>query len=59
MVDKDVNEMNVIKSKVPHASIFLCKFHVLKYLKKKISDLDIKRAKKESLAIVIQKLVNS
>ena len=59
MIDKDLNELNVIKSKIPHASILLCKFHVLKYLKKKVSELDVKRAEKESLAATLQKLVNS
>ena len=35
MVDKDLTEISVLKSKLPSATILLCKFHVMKYFKKK------------------------
>ena len=35
MVDKDLTEINALKSKIPDAEILLCKFHVMKYFKKK------------------------
>ena len=42
MVDKDLNEMNAVKEHIPNATELLCKCRVMKYLKKKVSDLDIK-----------------
>ena len=40
MIDKDGSEMDhVLKNSFSHASILLCTFHVLKYLKKKVSEL--------------------
>ena len=35
MVDKDLTEINALKSKIPDAEILLCKFHIMKYFKKK------------------------
>ena len=46
MVDKDLNEMNAIKEHIQNATMLLCKFHVMKYFKKKVSDLDIKQDEK-------------
>ena len=52
MVDKDLNEMNAIKEHIPNATILLCKFHVMKYFKKKVSDLDIKHDEKKALDLL-------
>ena len=59
MVDKDLTEINALKSKIPDAEILLCKFHVMKYLKKKVSELDCKNAEKQELGVLLQKLINS
>ena len=44
--DKDMDELNVMKLKIPYASVLLCKFCVLKCFKKKVNELDVERAKK-------------
>ena len=54
MVDKDLNEINAIKQFIPGATVLLCKFHVMKYFKKKVSDLDIKQDEKKSLGLLLQ-----
>ena len=59
IVDKDLNEMNAIKECIPNATILLCKFHVMKYFKKKVSDLDIKRSEKQTLGLLLQQLIDS
>ena len=59
MVDKDLTEISVLKSKLPRAIILLCKFHVMKYFKKKISDLNCLKDEKHELAMLVQKLINS
>ena len=59
MVDKDLTEISVLKSKLPSATILLCKFHVMKYFKKKISDLNCLKDEKHELAMLVQKLINS
>ena len=59
MVDKDLTEISVLRSKLPNADILLCKFHVMKYLKKKISDLNCLKDEKQELGILVQKLINS
>ena len=59
MVDKDLSVINVLKSKLPDANILLCKFHVMKYFKKKISELDCKNIERQEIAELIQKIINS
>ena len=59
MVDKDLTEISVLKSKLPSATALLCKFHVIKYYKKKISDLNCLKDEKHELAMLVQKLINS
>ena len=39
MIDKDILFLNVLKRKLPNTNILLCKFYVMKYFKKKVSDL--------------------
>ena len=56
MVDKDLTEISVLKSKLPSSTILLCKFHVMKYFKKKISDLNCLKDEKHELAMLVQKL---
>ncbi|POM71359.1 LOW QUALITY PROTEIN: hypothetical protein PHPALM_12084 [Phytophthora palmivora] len=38
MVDKDINEVEVLKRMLPNCRILLCHFHVIKWLKKAIRD---------------------
>ena len=59
MVDKDLNEINAIKQFIPGATVLLCKFHVMKYFKKKVSDLDIKQDEKKSLGLLLQQMIDS
>ena len=59
MVDKDLSIINVLKCKLPNAKILLCKFHVMKYIKKKISDLDCKNIERQELGELIQKIIDS
>ena len=59
MVDKDLSIINVLKCKLPNAKILLCKFHVMKYFKKKISDLDCKNIERQELGELIQKIIDS
>ena len=47
MADKDLNEINAIKDHSPHANILLCKFHEMKYFKRKVSDLNLLPAEKQ------------
>ena len=39
MLDKDQNEIAAIRGTLPVAIILLCRFHVIKYFKKKVSEL--------------------
>ena len=55
----NLTEISVLKSKLPSATILLCKFHVMKYFKKKISDLNCQKDEKHELAMLVQKLINS
>ena len=41
MVDKDFNEINCLKEVFTKAKVLLCMFHVLKYIKGKVQDLEI------------------
>ena len=58
MVDKDLNEMNAFKENIPNATLLLCKFHVMKYFKKKVSDLDIKHNEKKALGTLLQQIID-
>ena len=58
MLDKDLNEMNAIREHIPTATVLLCKFHVMKYFKKKVSDLDIKHDEKKALGLLLQQIID-
>ena len=49
MVDKDLWTINALKCKLPNAKILLCKFHLMKYFKKKVSDLDCKNVERQKI----------
>ncbi|XP_060069265.1 uncharacterized protein LOC132549354 [Ylistrum balloti] len=59
MVDKDLTEISVITEQIKDIKILLCTFHVMKYFKKKVSELEIKRDRKSSLMFLLSKLVYS
>ena len=59
MVDKDLSIINALKVKLPNANILLCKFHVMKYFKKKICDLDCKHSERQEIGELIKKLIDS
>ena len=57
MVDKDFNEINCLKEVFTKAKVLLCTFHVIKYNKGKVQDLEIKRNQKSEIMCIIQKLI--
>ena len=57
LVDKDFNEMALIKELWPDSDIFLCLFHVLKTLQLKISSLQITADEKDKLKKLCQEVV--
>lgn len=59
MLHKDFNEISIIKENFQNIKILLCTFHVLKYFKKKVSELEITRGNKQTLMCLISKLVYS
>ncbi|EEY69056.1 uncharacterized protein PITG_23301 [Phytophthora infestans T30-4] len=40
LIDKDVTELSVLRAAFPDASILLCQFHVLKYLREAVASSD-------------------
>ncbi|XP_070563064.1 zinc finger SWIM domain-containing protein 3-like [Ptychodera flava] len=58
-LDKDFTEISAVKRSMQNAHIMLCTFHVLKYLKKKVSDLDIRKNLKSDIMKAISSLVYS
>ncbi|XP_072143941.1 uncharacterized protein [Dermacentor andersoni] len=57
VMDKDLNEMNIITQLLPECRILLCSWHVLKYLHTKVMQHDSKSIDKMSVKDVITKLV--
>ena len=47
IVDKDFNEMAVLRELWPDAEVFLCLFHILKSLKQRIASLAISQEKEK------------
>ena len=56
LVDKDFNEMAVLKSLWPDANIFLCLWHVLRAFKVKISSLSLSLEMKDDLRKLCQEI---
>ena len=50
MVDNNLTEIFVHESKIPDVHIQICSFHVLKYLKTKLSKLDLKQDQSQNLS---------
>lgn len=48
-IDKDFTEAEALSAALPHASILLCYFHVVKYLNRVIADLVIDKDQKKTL----------
>ena len=59
MVDKDFNEINCLKTIFTKAKVLLCTFHVIKYIKGKVQELEIKHDKKTDIMCIVQKLIYS
>lgn len=57
MLDKDQNEIDAIRNALPAASVLLCHFHVLKYFKKKVSELLLPVDEKNELFAQLKALV--
>ncbi|KAK4327139.1 hypothetical protein Pmani_002368 [Petrolisthes manimaculis] len=57
MLDKDQNEIDAVQNALPAASVLLCHFHVLKYFKKKISELLLPVDEKNELFAQFKALV--
>lgn len=49
LMDKDLNEMNIITQLLPECRILLCSWHVLKYLHTKVMQQDSKSIDKKSV----------
>jgi len=58
-VDKDFVEIDVIKEEFPDSTVLLCQFHVLKYLKKKLteSEMKVKEIVRKDLYVAIHAAV--
>ena len=59
MVDKDLTEISVLESKIPDAHIQICSFHVLKYVKTKVSKLHLKQDQKLELIQLLHQILYS
>ncbi len=57
MLDRDYNEIQAVCDALSDADVLLCKFHVLKYFKKKVSELVIPVPKKNELFSTLIQLV--
>ena len=57
MLDKYQNEIQAVRTALPIATILLCKFHVLKYFKKKVSDLVRPVGDKNEIFATVKQLV--
>jgi zinc finger SWIM domain-containing protein 3 len=56
MVDKDESEIAAVKTHLPHATVLLCTFHVLKSFKSKICEQVITVAEKEEIFRLMRKI---
>ena len=59
MIDKDLTEISVLESKIPDAHIQICSFHVLKYVKTKVSKLHLKQDQKSELIQLLHQILYS
>ena len=57
MLDKDQNEIAAVRDTLPVANILLCRFHVIKYFKKKVSELLLTVDEKNDLFVQLKALV--
>ncbi|KAM7303270.1 uncharacterized protein ISCGN_013243 [Ixodes scapularis] len=59
VMDKDLNEMNILAQLLPNCRILLCSWHVVKYLHQRVSQLCSSRVDKQAVKSLISKLVFS
>ena len=57
ILDKDQNEIDAIRNALPAASVLLCRFHVIKYFNKKVSELVLPVDEKNELFAQLKALV--
>ena len=59
IIDKDFTEMKILENLFPKASVLLCTFHVIKYLKQKVSGELIPVSQKAKIMAGIKKVIYS
>jgi hypothetical protein len=57
MIDKDLQNIEILKRFFPHVSLLLCTFHVIKYLKSIFADYDLDKGEKEKMLQVIFSMI--
>ena len=57
IVDKDFNEIHVIKKIWPEASVLLCRFHALKAFRTTLQQMEVPSHQKEAVKPLLQRLV--
>ena len=57
VTDKDFNEIDVVQELWPEANLVLCRFHVLKAFRQKISDLSCTADVKDHVREIVKRLV--
>jgi len=57
--NKDFTELPALQQEFPQASILFCQFHVIKYLFKRIVELDVAKDSRDQAREAIKKLVNA
>ena len=57
VIDKDFNELNILKSVFPTSNVLLCRFHVLKYWKTLISTAMVEHDRKADIMEAFRSLV--
>lgn len=58
-VDKDFNEITAITELLPAVDVLLCQFHVIKHVKKEISQLVLDVSEKNTLLSLFKTLLHS
>ena len=57
MVDKDLQNLDLLRARIPNAELLICTFHVLKYLRTRIVGSDLKKVQKNSIKELVNAMV--
>ena len=57
MVDKDLQNLELLGKYFPHAKVLICTFHVIKYFKSILSDFDLNKNEKHEIVASIMRLI--